>query len=62
MYCFFALDAEKVGEQDLDAGEDIEVHLVTLNELIEMAKRGEFPHALEVAVLFQALLHLDRIR
>jgi 8-oxo-dGTP pyrophosphatase MutT (NUDIX family) len=61
MYCFIALDAEKVGEQNLDAGEDIEVHLVSLNDLIDMAKRGEFPHALEVAVLFQALVHLDRI-
>lgn len=61
MCCFIALGAEKVGEQHLDAGEDIEVHLVLLDELIEMAKRGEFPHALEVAVLFQALVHLDRI-
>ena len=61
MYCFVALDAEKVSEQNLDAGEDIEVHLVPLNELIEMAKRGEFPHALEVAVLFEALVYLDRI-
>ena len=62
MYCFMALDAEKVGEQNLDAGEDIEVHLVPLDELIRMARRGEFPHALEVAVLFQALAYLDRIQ
>jgi ADP-ribose pyrophosphatase len=61
MYCFLALDAEKVSEQNLDAGEDIEVFLVPLHELIEMAKHGEFPHALEAAVLFQALLYLDRI-
>jgi 8-oxo-dGTP pyrophosphatase MutT (NUDIX family) len=61
MYCFLALDAEKVAEQNLDAGEDIEVQLVPLNELIEMARRGEFPHALETAVMFQALLYLDRI-
>jgi 8-oxo-dGTP pyrophosphatase MutT (NUDIX family) len=61
MYCFVALEAEKICEQNLDAGEDIEVHLVPLNELLEMAKRGEFPHALEVAVLFQALVYLDRI-
>ena len=61
LYCFLALDAEKVSGQNLDAGEDIEVQLVPLEELIGMAKVGEFPHALNVAVLFQALLYLDRI-
>ena len=61
LYCFLALGAEKAGEQNLDAGEDIEVQLVPLNELIEIAKRGEFLHALNVGVLFQALLYLDRI-
>lgn len=62
LYCFLAFDAERVGEQHLDAGEDIEVDLVPLDELIEMAKRGDFPHALETAVLFQALAYLNRIR
>jgi ADP-ribose pyrophosphatase len=61
LYCFLTLDAEKVSEQNLDAGEDIEVQLVPLDELIELAKQGEFLHALDVAVLFQALLYLDRI-
>lgn len=62
MYCFLALDAELMGEQELDDGEDIEVHLVPLNELVAMTKRGEFPHALQVAALFQALAYLDRIQ
>jgi ADP-ribose pyrophosphatase len=61
MYCYIALGAEKIGEQNLDAGEDIEVHLVELDELIQMARRGEFPHALQVAVLLQALFYMDRI-
>jgi len=62
LYCFLALDVEKVGEQNLDAGEDIEVGLLPLDELIEMAKCGDFPNALQSAVLFQALIHLNRIR
>lgn len=62
MYCFLALDAEKVTGQNLDDGEDIEVHLVPLNELIAMTKRGDFPHALQVAALFQMLAYLDRIQ
>jgi len=59
MYCYLALNAEKVTGQSLDEGEDIEVHLVPLDELVAMAQRGEFPHALQVAALFQALTYLD---
>ncbi|SRR6266496_221664 len=61
LHCFLALDVEKVAEQNLDAGEDIEVELIPLDGLIEMAKRGDFPHALMTAVLFQALVYLNRI-
>jgi 8-oxo-dGTP pyrophosphatase MutT (NUDIX family) len=61
LYCYLALDAEKVSGQNLDAGEDIEVHIVPLDELVELAKRGEFPHALMNAVLFSALAYLGRI-
>lgn len=60
-YCFLALDAEKVSEQNLDGGEDIEVHLIPLDELIQMAKSDQFLHALNVAVLFQALAYMGRI-
>lgn len=59
MYCFLALGAEKVDGQSLDDGEDIEVHLVPLNELIEMTRRGEFVHALMVAALFHAVTWLN---
>ena len=62
LYCYLALDAEKVSGQSLDAGEDIEVHLIPLDELIELAKRGEFHHALMNAVLFSALAYLERVR
>ena len=62
MYCFLALDAERVSEQNLDDGEDIEVHLVPLDELIAMTRRGDFPHALQVAALFHAFAYMDRLR
>jgi ADP-ribose pyrophosphatase len=61
LFCYLALDAEKVSEQNLDAGEDIEVDLKPLEELIDLAKRGEFPHALMTAVLFSVLSYLDRV-
>ena len=61
MFCYLAFDAEKVEEQSLDEGEDIEVELVSVDELIVLAKGGKFSHALDIAVFFQALLHLKRI-
>ena len=59
MYCYLALNAEKVAAQNLDGGEDIEVHLIPLDDLIEMAKRGNFSHALQVAALFYAVNYLN---
>ena len=61
MYCFLALDAEVIGGQELDDGEDIEVHLVALDKLVEMAKQEKFLHALQVATLFHVLAHMERI-
>jgi 8-oxo-dGTP pyrophosphatase MutT (NUDIX family) len=60
LFCYLALDSEKVGGQDLDDGEDIEVELLPLDELTSMAKHGDFPHALHVAVLFLALAYLEK--
>lgn len=61
LYCYLATDVELTGEQHLDDAEEIEVHLVPLDELIEMVRQGKFLHALNVAVLFQALAQLKRI-
>jgi 8-oxo-dGTP pyrophosphatase MutT (NUDIX family) len=61
MHSYLALDVEEVTGQNLDEGEDIEVHLLPLDELIRMAAEGEFPHALMAATLFQALAHLRRV-
>lgn len=61
MYCFLAMNAEKVTGQSLDDGEDIEVHLIPLDELIPMMQRREFIHALQVAALLQVLVHLGRV-
>jgi 8-oxo-dGTP pyrophosphatase MutT (NUDIX family) len=61
LYCYLATDVELTGAQHLDEAEEIEVHLVPLDELLEMARQGKFLHALNVAVLFQALAHLKKI-
>jgi len=61
LHCFLALDAEKVGGQNLDAVDDIEVHLLPFDEWVEIAKRGEFQHGLMTAVLFFVLAYMNRI-
>jgi 8-oxo-dGTP pyrophosphatase MutT (NUDIX family) len=61
MHCFVALSAEKVQESTPDEAEDLEVHLVPLDELFRMVERGEFSHALMIATLFQAMAYLKRI-
>jgi ADP-ribose pyrophosphatase len=62
MYGYLAYDAQKTDVQKLDDSEDIEVHLVSLDELIAMTKRGEFRNGLQVAILFHALAYMDRIQ
>lgn len=61
LFCYLALNVEPTGEQHFDDTEEIEVQLVPLDELLEMVRRGEFKHALNVAVLFQALAYLKKI-
>jgi len=62
LHGYLALDAEKVTDQSLDGGEDIEVHLMPFDDLVEMAKHGNLPHALMTSVLFSVLAYMGRIR
>jgi ADP-ribose pyrophosphatase len=61
IYSFLALDAEKVGSQNLDETEEIEVVLKPLEEVIAMAKHGELLQSMQVSAIFFALAYLDRI-
>ncbi len=61
LYCYLATDVEWVGEQDLDESEEIDVELVPLDEVVEMVRTGKFRHALNVAVIFHALIHLKKL-
>ena len=61
IYSFLALDAEKMGEQDLDDTEEIEVVLKPLEEVIGMAKRGELLQTMQVSTVFFALAYWNRI-
>ena len=59
-YSFLALDVELVGQQNLDATEEIEVSLVLFDEFVALAKAGGLPQALHVSALFFVLAYLER--
>ena len=61
IYSFLALDAEKVGDQELDDTEDIEVFLKPLEEVVCMAKNGELYQTMQVSTVFFALAYWNRI-
>jgi ADP-ribose pyrophosphatase len=61
IYSFLALDAEKVGSQNLDETEEIEVVLKPLEEVIAMAKNGELLQSMQVSAVFFTLAYLGRI-
>ncbi len=59
-YSYLVLEAEKIGEQNLEETEDIEVSLIPWDQLISLAKIGGLPQALHVSALFFALAYLER--
>lgn len=54
MHIFLAEDCVKVGEPQLDPFEDLEVVLIPLKQLYDMAERGQMSHALVLAGLLMA--------
>ncbi len=61
IYSFLALDVEKVGSQDLDATEEIEVVHKPLDDVITMSKNGELFQSMQVSAVFFALAYWNRI-
>jgi 8-oxo-dGTP pyrophosphatase MutT (NUDIX family) len=53
-HMFLIEDCERIGEPDLDPGEDIELFLCSLESALRMLETGEISHAL-VAVALQRL-------
>ena len=61
MYMFLATGGERVKEQELDAGEDIELQLVTIDELVQMVKEQRFIQAMHSVAINLALQRLGRL-
>ncbi len=52
-YCFLATGVEKLGEQHLDATEDLRVHLMTREEVLELLRTDRIRQALMAAPLWR---------
>ncbi|MDU1889062.1 MAG: NUDIX hydrolase [Dysgonomonas sp.] len=52
-FCYLATDVEKIAEQHLDTTEDIDVHLLSLEELIEVLQKDEIKQAVQAAPLWK---------
>jgi 8-oxo-dGTP pyrophosphatase MutT (NUDIX family) len=59
VHSFLALDVHPVAELDPDDSEFLEVVLLPLDEVLELARTGGLSHALHIATLFLALSYLD---
>lgn len=56
-HTYIARDCQKVAEQNLDPGEKIKVHLLALDELLDLADSDRFPHLDIQALLVRAKYH-----
>lgn len=61
MHMFLATGGYRTGEQELDAGEDIELQLVSVDELVELFRQQKFIQAMHTVAIQLALQKLGRI-
>ena len=59
MHAYLATGAKKVGRQDLEPSEDIQIELVPVDRFKKMLKDGKIGCVLEVATAYMALDHLN---
>jgi 8-oxo-dGTP pyrophosphatase MutT (NUDIX family) len=62
MHLFLATGGEKVAEPTWDEGEDIEIYLLTIEEVIELLRKGEIIQSMHVAGITLALEKLGRLK
>lgn len=62
MHYFLVTGGKKVAEQQLDQNEEIEVHLLELDEVLELLKSNQIIQSMHATALFYALLKLGHLR
>ena len=62
MHMFLATGGEKVADQDLDDSEEVEVLLMTIDEVKELVKENKIMQSLHVNCIMYALARLEEMR
>ena len=62
MHMFLGTGATKVAEQKLDESEDVEVLLMTIDEVKQLVKENKIMQSLHVNCIFYALARLDEMK
>jgi 8-oxo-dGTP pyrophosphatase MutT (NUDIX family) len=62
MHMYLATGGKKVKEQELDDNEEIELHLVTLDELKQLLRNNEIIQSMHVTCIMYALLKLGELK
>ena len=61
MHFYLATGGEKIGDQSLDANEEIEIHLLSINEVKSLLKNNEILQSMHATALFYALSKLGEL-
>lgn len=62
MHMFLATGGEWVQDQQLDAGEDIDVLQVSIDEFVQMVKDKQFMQSMHLAAIYLALEKMGRLQ
>ena len=62
MHFYLAKGGKKIAAQHLDEGEDIEVYLMTIDEVIELVKTNKIIQSMHQELIMKALLNLGRMK
>lgn len=61
LHMFLLMGGTKIQEQQLDSNEEIEVIVVSLQEFKLLLQQNAFMQSMHVAVIFYALMHLNKL-
>ncbi|AEV98443.1 DNA mismatch repair protein MutT [Niastella koreensis] len=62
MHMYLATGGKKVNEQELDDNEDIEIHLVTMDELKQLLRDNQIVQSMHVTTIMYALAKLGELK
>ena len=62
MHMFVATGGKKVGEQQLDHNEEIEIIELTMDELLQLVEERKIIQSMHLSTIFYALRHLDKLK